>query len=216
MDQIQEYETQLADVEALLQATPDDPSLLSLKSDLVELLTITRDSLSDVQEQLSAGNEITVDAAAEEDTTAASAASTSLLANVPVASPASTSAYMYDAAIDDALKRTEAPTDAATAATEEPPRKKLKKLKDFVVPEHLIPAETDTDAEKNRKRRALKALKNKYRERKKEVMADQKQKSWQAFHKKKTTKSKDSKSIFSTQDGRSMTEFAPAERQRHK
>ena len=44
-DQLEEYETQLADVHELLKASPNDPSLLSLQSDLLELIKITKQSL---------------------------------------------------------------------------------------------------------------------------------------------------------------------------
>lgn len=218
MDQLREYETQLADVEALLQATPDDPSLLSLKSDLSELLKITRESLpaEEAEEAAAGGGEaavapVSVSASAtgtaSADPTSSNSAETSGMA----------AANAYAAAIDDALKRTEAPTESTAA---EPAKKKSKKIKDFEVPEHLIPLDTDTDPEKKSKYRALKALKSKHREKKKEQESEKKQKSWQSFHKKKKKKDK---SIFATQDGstkvgvvsagRNMTEFG--ERKRH-
>lgn len=210
MEQLREYETQLADVDALLQATPDDPSLLSLKSDLVELLAITKESISTEASQSAVSESAELPEAPIDPATDFSAT----WSNIPADVTSTTS---------HALKRPDSPIDTeATAVAEQPPKKKAKKIKDFEVPEHLVPLDTDTDAEKNRKRRAIKTLKNKHRERKKEVESDKKQKSWQSFQKKKV-KAKD-KSMFSTQDGdtkvgvvsvsgRQLTEFG--ERKRH-
>ena len=150
---LEEYEGQLADVEALLEATPDDPSLLSLKSDLEQLIAITRGSEE-------AGDD-------EEERT------------------------------EEAPESTAAAPETADDEAAEPPKKKSKKLHDFQVPQHLIPLETDTPAERNRKRRAIKALKSKHKEEQKEIVAEKKQKSWQSFAKKKVK----SKNIFSTKDG---------------
>jgi survival-of-motor-neuron-related-splicing factor 30 len=213
MDQVREYETQLADVEALLHASPDDDSLLSLKSDLVELLTITKESISAETSESAELSEAPVDTAADSSATW-SHPTDNVPADVSLAAIASASA-------SDTLKRPDEPVDTEATA-EQPAKKKAKKIKDFEVPEHLVPLDTDTDPEKNRKRRAIKALKNKWRERKKEVESDKKQKSWQSFQKKKV-KTKD-KSMFSTQDGdakvgvvsvsgRQLTEFG--ERKRH-
>jgi survival-of-motor-neuron-related-splicing factor 30 len=216
MDQVREYETQLADVEALLQATPDDSSLVSLKSDLVELLAITKESISTEGSESAALPEAQEDIAADFSETWSHSAG-----NIPA--DVSSTAVASASASSDTLKRSDGPIDTeATTATEQPPKKKAKKLKDFELPEHLVPLDTDTDAEKNRKRRAIKTLKNKHRERKKEVESDKKQKSWQSFQK-KNVKTKD-KSMFSTQDGdakvgvvsvsgRQLTEFG--ERKRH-
>ena len=77
-------------------------------------------------------------------------------------------------------------------------KKKLKKVKDFVVPSHLIPnVETDSELELKKKRRAIKVLKNKYRHTKKDIESTNRQKTWQSFQQ-KTSKTKDSNSIFST------------------
>jgi survival-of-motor-neuron-related-splicing factor 30 len=219
MDQVHEYETQLADVEALLQATPDDPSLVSLKSDLVELLAITKETISTEASESAVSESAKLSEAPDADADFSdtwSHPNDHIPANVASTAIASASA-------SDALKRPDGPIDTeANAVAEQPPKKKAKKIKDFEVPEHLVPLDTDTDAEKNRKRRAIKTLKNKHRERKKEVESDKKQKSWQSFQKKKV-KTKD-KSMFSTQDGdakvgvvsvsgRQLTEFG--ERKRH-
>ena len=95
-------------------------------------------------------------------------------------------------------KATEQQETAAVPA--EGKKKKKKKLKDFVLPDHLIPLDTDTEAERNKKRRTAKALKSKWREQKKQIESEQKQKSWQSFQKKTKKRGKD-ESIFSTQEG---------------
>ena len=191
LKQIKEYEAQLADVQELLQASPDDAALLSLKRDLDELLALTKASLPEQQASLDG---------AESPVAPQEAAETEEPAAVPAPPVAVTS------------------SEAASAA----PSKKSLKIKDFEIPEHLKPLETDTEAERNKKRRAVKNLKNKWREKKKEVESTKKQQSWQSFQQKK--KRKGGKSIFATQDGSnakvgvisagSMTEFG--ERKRHK
>ena len=106
-------------------------------------------------------------------------------------------------------------------------KKKKKKIKDFVVPPHLIANEEDSEQEKNRKRRALKALKNKWRHEKKEVESANRQKTWQSFQRKTSNKrgaSSADDSIFSTREGvhdrvgviskKTMTDFSG--RKRHK
>lgn len=213
-EQIQEYESQLADVEALLDGSPEDSSLLSLKSDLLELLSITRQS---------AGISI---AASDEPKTSANVFDRALEAAVGKsvgreeavafeAVPASFADTVQQAAIEAAsLPR-------SIETIKEVPKKKAKAFKtEFEVPQHLIPLDTDTTAERNKKQRALKALKSKWREGKKELESANKQKSWQSFQKKKKIKSS---SMFQTGDaavgivsaaGRQLTEFG--ERKRHK
>merc|ERR1712151_242102 len=67
--------------------------------------------------------------------------------------------------------------------------KKMKVPSEFSAPSHLIPLASDTDAEKNKKRRTLKALKSKWRERVKEKTSEKKRKSWKDFNNKKRKKS---------------------------
>jgi len=198
-DQIAEYESQLAEVETLLQASPEDASLLSLKSDLLELLSITKQSSSgsgaaaalpdkDESKPLTTSNDV-FDKALQ----AAAAA---------VAEPAGSTTFadtVQEAAANAAAASAGIPTsiDTGSTAKEAPPKKKSKKVKqEFEVPQHLIPLDTDSAAERNKKRRALKALKGKWRESKKEAESAQKQKSWQSFQKKK--KLNTTSSMFST------------------
>jgi len=116
-----------------------------------------------------------------------------------------------------------------------PAAKKSKKSKtqpliaaSFEIPTHLVPLPSDTESERNKKRRAIKALKSKWRERVKESNTTQKQKSWQDFvgkgkKKKKPGVAKVGGSIFKTEDGvnarvgvigsgKSMTEFGERKR----
>lgn len=108
-----------------------------------------------------------------------------------------------------------------------PSSKKRDKVKDFALPAHLVPNEADSEAERNRKRRAAKALKNKWRQHKKEVESTNKQKSWQSFQKKSAMRrgDNDGGSIFATKDGASdrvgvvskkqLTEFGSRKRHKH-
>jgi survival-of-motor-neuron-related-splicing factor 30 len=210
--ELAETEQQLADVEELLRAAPEDLSLQSLRSDLRQLLEITRQSLAPSQSSpppfaSSISAAITTD--------------TSPIAKRP--GDASGTNVDDDNGDNDGPSHPHGGTDDAD--THEPAKKKKKKeklLRDFAVPSHLIPLDTDSEAERNRKRRALKSLKSKHREQQKHQQANQKQKSWQSFQKKKGHT--DTSSMFATTDakvgvvaastgGRQWTDFA--ERQRH-
>lgn len=195
-DQVKEHETQLADIQELLKASPDDAALLALKNDLEELISLSQLQPSASQEPEAGINFFNTATSAEQSTVESAAAS---------------------------LVSTEASSSATASAMHAAPEKekKLKKVKDFEVPEHLKPVDSDSAAEKSRKMRAVKALKNKWRQQKKEVESNKKQKSWQSFQQKKK---RTPTSIFATQEGSqskvgvisagSMTEFS--ERKRHK
>lgn len=209
-DQLKEYESQLADIEELLEADPTDESMLKLKSDLVELIALTKedggaDEENDEPATEAANFEVPVPAIATE--TAVEVQSTDVEPALAVA--AATQSFSI-------------PPAAAVTSGEEPPKKKLKKVKDFEAPAHLQVQEGDNEKEINRKKRAIKALKSKHRAKKIDYESTKKQQSWQNFSKKKGSKKK--KSIFATQDGAhakvgvvsggSMTEYG--ERKRHK
>ena len=204
-DQLEEYESQLADIEELLEADPTDESILKLKSDLVELIALTKEE----------------DVAPEETTTTTTTTTTAESTTTESASPVA-EAPVETAPVEAApvaAAAAEAPPDA-----NEPPRKKLKKVKDFEVPAHLQILETDDEKEVNRKKRSLKALKSKHRSKQRDYESTKKQQSWQNFSNKKGGKKSKKKSIFATQEGSnakvgvvsggSMTEFG--ERKRHK
>jgi hypothetical protein len=177
-DQLREYESQLRDVVELLRATPEDSSLLSLKSDLEELIAITP----------------------------------------PVAYPQANDGVDERNSVQDTYDKQTFPAAATTAIPDEeaalfrdvlePPKKKPKKAvsRDFEVPQHLVILDTDKEAEALKKKRAVKALKNKWRERKKEEETDKKQKSWRSFQKKNKTTS----TMFSTVEGDNDTKVGVA------
>lgn len=194
-DQIAEYEAQLAGIEELLQASPDDESLLTLKKDLVDLIALTK---SDAEAAAAV-------IAAEMGSTEAP----SIPPPPPLAEPPEPQATLEQAA--------EAGAAAASSAASEKPNKKKQKItinSEFKVPAHLIAKETDSEQEKNRKHKQLKKLKNKFRQEKKEAEHSHKQKSWQSFQK-KANKRKDKDSIFSTQDTKKMTDFGARKRHKH-
>ena len=224
-EQIAEYQSQLAEVETLLQASPEDTSLLSLKSDLLELINISRQS---------AGIGTAAAAAEEEEeqskpsTTTASVFDQALQAAVGTSVGADESQQPPLAAAVAAPTFADTVEEAATAAAsagiptaidtsgtaKEAPKKKSKKVKqEFEVPQHLIPLDTDSAAERNKKRRAIKALKGKWRESRKEVESAQKQKSWQTFQKKKKLKTS---SMFATTTGDAAVGVVVAAKRRQK
>jgi survival of motor neuron-related-splicing factor 30 len=168
-EQIQEYESQLADVEALLEASPEDLSLVSLKSDLLELLAITKQQLADSVDR---------PAAAEPSAERLESSTNVFDRELEAAVGKSVGRDEDDGPVEQGLSFVDTLQEASLLADAIPksiqtggdlPNKKAKAMKDeFEVPSHLIALDTDTDAERNKKHRALKALKSKWRENKKE------------------------------------------------
>jgi len=186
-DQLAEYESQLSDVEALLQASPEDESLISLKSDLLELINITKQSASapaqstEEDAKPSSTNVNVFDKALQDAVgTSIGADFSSETRSAPVAAAAEESSRNFADTVEEAaVAAAGIPTSIETASAKEVPKKKSKNPKqEFEVPKHLLPLDTDTEAERNKKRRAVKALKSKWRESKKEAESAQKQKSW--------------------------------------
>lgn len=77
----------------------------------------------------------------------------------------------------------------------------------FEVPAHLTPLPSDTEAERQKKRRAIKALKSKFKNKQMTVESEVKQKHWQNFMQKKSKKNHNyynkmtsTGSIFQTQE----------------
>jgi hypothetical protein len=262
-DELSEYQTQLGEVEGLLQATPDDPSLLSLKADLLELINATIVVVANNNNNNN-NNKIAPPAAVEEEKTTftdmknheSSSSSSSrpsaetttgivsdwstVLATATGASggnntsddtdqqqqlqqqdallhtanlhdrsttinslletaadrldPESSAKSTAVARNDGALPADITLTAVAVAKKAKPSKRKHDDDHDFAtedsvssfqVPRHLvIDPDADSQAEQNRKRRAIKVLKNKWRIQKKEAEARSKQKSWQSFQKK--------------------------------
>ena len=226
-EQIAEYESQLEGIEQLLAASPDDESLLTLKRDLLELLELSK-----------AGNTATGAAVAPGAEATSPNAATVIQEELELPPPPplegnNNNPYINELSAESAVEAGVAaaanasvdetsPAAASAANNNNPKKKKKQKIKEFVVPPHLMVQEQDSEAERNRKRRALKALKSKHRQKKKEIESDNKQKSWQSFQKK--TKRKGDDSIFATQESvndrvgviskKTMTEFDS--RKRHK
>jgi hypothetical protein len=202
---LEEYEQQLADVEELLKSTPDDATLLSLKNDLVELVTLTRGESSVANNNNNNNNDNNYEDVNDEETTETREAGDSSLG-----------LDSFAAAEEETLLI----ADETTAAA--PKKKKTREIKEFEIPPRFLPLDTDTEAEANKKKRAIKSLKRQHRATVKEAESEKKQKTWQSFQKKKKL-NKDG-SIFSTHDdadakigvvtSRKKTEFS--DRTRHK
>jgi survival-of-motor-neuron-related-splicing factor 30 len=168
-----EYQSQLSDIELLLEDAPEDESLLKLKSDLLELI------------QLTAADEANDETNTDGGGLGASREATAGELDVKNATD----------------KTTEGAAEAETKGPAKLDKKMKKKInKDFEIPEHLLPLESDTEAQRNKKRRTVKSLKSKHKAAQKEFESNKKQASWLDFSKKKRKKSKQTGSIFKTAD----------------
>ena len=236
--QIAEYESQLAGIVELLKESPDDESLLALKKDMEELLELSRANNAEDAVTATISNDGHNVEASEElqlpppplpppppklemNNTIADQASHS---NAELSMAAGLEKDVYNQTIPS--ENANASAEVSTSKKEKPHKakksKKLKKVKDFVLPDHLIPNDEDTDAERNKKRRKAKALKSKWRVSKREMECNMKQASWQSFQKKSSSTS--TGSIFSTKEGindrvgvvskKQLTDFGA--RKRHK
>jgi survival of motor neuron-related-splicing factor 30 len=225
MAELAEYMSQLSDVEALLQQSPDDEALVSLKNDLLELIEITRGAGTDQASRPDVGSAPSPDGAdqggeppnkkgqkrsrwglASENSTTNQGSggmmTSTAVSGAGTAGPSTIPEEYFD------MPATNDTDDNAAANSASKKGKKSLALPDtFEIPAHLIPLESDTDKERNRKRRTIKALKSKWKEQKKEAESSLKQKSWQSFQKKSIGRSKagvsagESSSIFSTAVG---------------
>lgn len=232
---LQEYESQLSEVIEMLEADPNEESLLQLKKDLLLLISETKQSGQPQPEEAPAphqGSSLTNKTTEHEIQEPPSTTEISAVGGEDGATPNQNEN-------NSKISSSSTTTKSTTAA----PQKKTKKSKKsnsvpstFEIPTHLIPLDSDTEAERNRKRRAIKTLKSKWRERVKESTTTKKQKSWQDFvgkgQKKRKNGSKGSTwkgvanvggSIFKTEDGvnarvgvigsgKSMTEFGERKR----
>jgi survival-of-motor-neuron-related-splicing factor 30 len=170
---IEEYEAQLDDVEALLEDSPQDESFLKLKDDLLELIALTK------QETEGSGGP-------------------SSLSSSQIATSAQD--HNHNTVKDQSNTETEPASAAPTPALLKLDKKTEKKLKKpFEIPENLLPLESDTEAQRNKKKRAVKKLKSQYRAVKKDYESTKKQSAWLDFSKKKRKKG-EGDSIFKTDD----------------
>jgi len=246
---LQEYEQQLHDVEQLLLATPNDESLQSLKADLLELIAITKGSAESQpsegtesvpsQPQESQDEPTSLDGVSNAlEQAAAQAVSGAALddddnekshTQQPAKGDYSTAMNHTSSSLADPESSLQPTASLDHSSTDKTTGHKKSKKKSaltdtFQVPSHLIVQEGDSEAEIQKKRRKLKALKSQFRMAKKEAIHEQKQQSWQSFQKKKKGKRTGSSSIFSTGDakvgvvsaggGRRFTNVE--ERKRHK
>lgn len=215
-EQLSEYQSQLSDIELLLADSPEDESLLKLKSDLIELISLTKEQLVSCQNgEVEAEYSNNGGSAGNDDDDNDNADDNGNDTNTLNKATNTTDHRSWQAATDlhDAnhiaaasSSSTTAAAAVATATKTKASLKKSKKIlsKEFEIPTHLIPLDSDTDAERKRKKRTVKALKAQYKATQKKVESEVKQHSWQEFNKKQKRKGGaggDGESIFKTEDG---------------
>ena len=177
---LEEYQAQLADVDALLSSSPEDESFTQLKSDLLELIELTK--------QEEGGSEDASNRNQPEPSFA------------KVATDHETAVHQGQGLDQDATTEKQAAAAEANAGAAKFDKKAQKKLKkEFEIPESLLPLESDTEKVRNKKYRATKKLKSQFRASQKEYESTKKQSAWLDFSKKKRKKVK-SGSIFKTAD----------------
>ena len=206
--QLIEYESQLADIEEMIALDPSDKSIQKLKSDLEELISLTKSGVTaadvgdttDVSEEQEQGvNENVLSNTTSQISHTSS--SSALESSGGIALSKNSSASHLDSS-EGLTNDEDSNIQKGTDNNSKEKTKKMKVPSEFAAPSHLTPLASDTDAEKNKKRRTLKALKSKWRERVKEISSEKKQKSWKDFNNKKRKKSsKKDDSIFRTTDG---------------
>ena len=203
---VQEYKSQLSDIEALLCDAPGDESLVKLKSDLLELIELTHADTDDGGAAVTAadanggGNEDDAyadDANAGKESQSYNLSSENANGEAGVEESRTSSQSPYVETGPASASAIAVPATAAAAAGGKTTKKKKIKKK-FEIPAHLLPLESDTDAERKKKKRTIKALKSKHKEQVKEVESAKKQNAWLDFSKKKR---KNAESIFQTAEG---------------
>mmetsp|Transcript_5025 Transcript_5025/g.9552 ORF Transcript_5025/g.9552 Transcript_5025/m.9552 type:complete len:223 (-) Transcript_5025:951-1619(-) len=216
---LEEYQAQLADVEALISEAPDDESFLKLRDDLLELIALTK---QEQENQKQAQQVQTLSATSLKNDYDFETSPDPLLNQSTVA---------LDTNSVQLEEKTSTDTPAPAVAKID---KKIKQTikKPFEIPEHLIPLESDTEVQRNKKKRAIKALKSKHKAAQKEYESSVKQSAWLDFSQKKRKKGKGpGESIFKTADdggkvgvvtgssntvtGTSTTSTISSKRQRH-
>lgn len=234
-EQLIEYQSQIKDLDEVLEDSPTDESVLALKRDLLELISLTEAEMKEEASVLSTKSAPIESALVadhgnsnnENDSNSSQENSTLItkvehIAEDSVADASSLVPTTAESKLDD-----NATTQLKKKKASSKSNNKLLKST-FEAPPHLVVVDSDSATEKNRKRRALKALKTKWHFKKKEAEGAEKQKSWQSFMDKGTKKKRKgivagtSKSgegsIFRTEDGvnarvgvigsgRSMTEY---------
>mmetsp|Transcript_13322 Transcript_13322/g.15166 ORF Transcript_13322/g.15166 Transcript_13322/m.15166 type:complete len:245 (-) Transcript_13322:303-1037(-) len=220
VEQIVEYESQLISIVQLLEASPDDESLLVLKKDMEELLELSR---ANIESESSTPKKSVGTISDDLPLLPPPSPPQPVESNTQLNEASGTIYRPHPNVKQETATETVPPIDTATTFNDDgssgggdeivasmkkaPPqkvkkRKKHKKVKEFTLPSHLIPNDEDTDTERNKKRRAAKSLKDKWRHQRKEIESDNRQKSWQSFQKKTVGKRVDETgSIFATKEG---------------
>jgi len=204
------YKEQLAEVEELLSSTPDDRSLPKLKDDILELINLTRTktqtniAITCPLKDYSCDNRSMISPSLPTSAKKCSISVESTNVSVStIADSASVASTSYTQSCKHNQQKFLSKKSSKVLSSTKP---KILSEK-FEIPSHLLPLLSDTDVDRSRKRRTVKALKSKFRSRQKSVESEVKQKSWQDFmnksNKKKGgyTSSIGNKSIFATGDG---------------
>jgi len=240
-------QSQLAEVDALIAASPDEPSLLQLREDLLQLIALEEqeksssgaEQFSELQHhdpepmgELHSLDHQHVEESNEhytaQSTFTDNVGTTNSLAEAPDLGsfqPVAKSSHKYASSAivsqanlktgedneHDEISTAVPPPPAAAAAAAQPTEKKKKKKKKseespsttFELPNHLIPLDSDTDAQRQKKQRAAKSLKSKFRAKQKEKEQAKRANDWKSFASKTSKKKKKvgGKSIFSTEEG---------------
>jgi len=235
-------QSQLAEVNALIAASPDDPALRQLRDDLLQLIRLEQqDSVekaqptepSSVHDQGGGPEKYVSQSTFMEHVVSEAVAEAPALGTFqPVTSLLTKSA----AKCHPPVRKSE---DVSTQSPEKKKKKKKKKEQQlaakFELPSHLVPLESDTPAQKLKKQRTAKALKSKFREKLSIAEHAKRQNEWTSFAEGGNGKKrkgglamtgKKKNSIFSTEDGvssrvgvisggggRKMTDFEGKKRQ---
>ena len=188
---LQEYETQLAEIEQMLASSPDDPSLLSLKSDLLELIAATLGTTATTEDAAAAADDDDDDAdpAPVEEATAVSQQEPAALEWNTVNDDKNSTTQSSDNPLAQTTTTTAATsiTNDTTTTTTNPPKKKKSANGVFTIPADLEIQPNDSKFQVNRKKRAQAALRKQHQAQQDSQQATKKQQSWQAFaqHRKK-------------------------------
>jgi len=232
-------QSQLAEVDALIAASPEEPSLLQLREDLLQLIALEEQELQHDPQPMGEQHSLDhphVDDSNEQQSSENYTAQSTFTDNVgttnslaeapdlgsfqPVAKSShksASSAIVSQANLksgddnehDEISTAVASSAPAAAAAQPTEKRKKKKKKSEesspstFELPNHLIPLDSDTDAQRQKKQRAAKSLKSKFRAKQKEKEQAKRANDWKSFASKTSKKKKKvgGKSIFSTEEG---------------
>jgi survival-of-motor-neuron-related-splicing factor 30 len=161
-EQLAEYEEQLSGVEELLQDDPSNEEFVSLKGDLLELITITKELVASEVASSSDSAGAAVAAAPQAEA----------IATIPVSEQAGAGDEAGGGGGDEAPAAAQQKKKAAPVYTS---------TSEFVIPDNLKIQNTDTEEEKLKKRKKVKGLKLKFKRSVGEAVVSEKQQSWQDF-----------------------------------